>query len=210
MRRQFRQSAATFGVLAVLLPLLGGGCTPTLPDPPAEGYVLVPRVFAARLEGGGSLDGIGRPSLQGLIVASRAATARQTTVEISGQLSDAEQITLIGEIRASLPYAVVTFRPSAESPPLATIRYIEIIPKRCLTPDPWVGEGYLPGGCASALSAVRSVGDPHDLIVGKPMGPAPVEGLAQGAIRYLDQGEAAGQPAAGQSAAGQTAPAGAH
>lgn len=178
------------------------GCTPPMPAQPEDGYLLVPRVAAGRLgdaagfpaETAGGLTPSQRAQLRRLLGTAHAVAARQVAVEVSGALDAAQRGAVTAEIRASLPQSTVTFSPGGEGSPVVRLRYLEVVPKRCVNSDHWRQEdGLLPSGCALALTFGRMVSDPGDLVEGKVMGPALLEPLARDALRYSDGGSDGGR-----------------
>lgn len=141
------------------------GCAPQLPEAPPEGVTLVPQAYATRLDGppgGAELSPAWQLALNRLL-AGRPGTVRRASLEVQGDVAPAQRSALIRAVKVVMPMAEVTFtRGERTASPLAIIRYAEPIPNRCFGRDPWVGDGFLPPGCASALTLARMVADPRD------------------------------------------------
>lgn len=164
-----------------------------MPPPPQEGYLLVPRVVAGRLEDkgalqeqwAGALTPFQREQLSVLTDKPRLVGARQVAAEISGGMSEAQRRTAAAEIRARLPQSAVSVFNNGDGVLVVRLRYTETIPKRCITSDHWREEdGLMPSGCALDLTFGRMVGNPGHLVEAQTMGPALMEPLARDAIRY--------------------------
>lgn len=195
--------------MAVLLALscLGlAGCTPEIPPPPQEGYLLVPRVVAGRLEDqtalqeqwAGALTPFQREQLSVLTDKPRLVGARQVTAEVSGGMSDAQRRATAAEIRARLPRTAVSVFNGGDGVLVVRLRYTEVIPKRCVNSDHWRAEdGLMPSGCALALTFGRMVSDPGHLVESQAMGPALMEPLARDAIRHSRGDAQAGEETGG-------------
>lgn len=172
-------------------------CTPEMPPPMEEGYVLLPRATSTRLddpavvagEWQGGLSGVQRVALRRLLLSARQAAARQAVVEVGGYLTDAQRKAIVAEVGTVLPSAQVSFSLAETITPVVWLRYVEVMPRRCLHGDGWYGEdGLPPSGCALAMTFGRMVADPNDLIDGRAMGPALLGPLTRDAVHYADQG----------------------
>lgn len=186
-------------------------CTPDIPPPPDDGYVVIPRVVTGRLTGGLSfqddLNSAQRDQILALLAKVRAVAGRQVSVEVAGGgLSELQKGALTSLVASRDPRAQVLFLSDKGNVPVVNVRYVEVVPRRCLGGDPFTPDsGLLPPGCAVALTFGRMVANPQDLIEGQTMGGAPLEPLVNDALRY-GRGEKVGQESGGTT--GASSPAG--
>ena len=63
-----------------------------------------------------------------------------------------------------------------------------VLPEACLNSDGWPDPRLPPASCTQALTLVRMVENPDDLIRGRELGPARAETAANAALRHLQRG----------------------
>ena len=73
-----------------------------------------------------------------------------------------------------------------------------VLPASCLDSDDWPHPNLPPASCTNALSLVRMVEDPDDLIRGRKLGPASSARAADTALRFLQEREQAAEEAAAE------------
>lgn len=68
-----------------------------------------------------------------------------------------------------------------------------LVPASCMDSDQWPSDSLPPSSCTNALTLVRMVEDPDDLLRGRELGPASGAGAAATAARHLERRKSAAE-----------------
>lgn len=185
---------ASWKVLAMAAACLAAGCMPDIPPPPDLGFVVSSAAVSGVLPDDTATLGLSdgdRIALRSVLSQARAASLRRVAVEVSGRVNEPRKSAMEAEIRQAFPTARTAFTPGSGAS-LVVIRGDQATPTSCLQPQPWFNDGLLPPGCASGLAFGRSLEDPRDLTIGRPLGLGAVGPLARDGLLAID-GKATGQ-----------------
>ncbi|MEZ5930472.1 MAG: hypothetical protein R3F54_00685 [Alphaproteobacteria bacterium] len=186
--RWMRASSLTLVLLAVGL----AACNATTPSPPgSDRYIVEPVRLTHRVTFAGGSTELS-PAQQYELATFLDESDPERRASIFLDAAGPEKIGRIGAVAAVLDgldreSAGTGGGEGNDHGVTVTLLQDVVLPEACLTGDGWPQPGLPPAGCTQALTFVRMLENPDDLIRGREMGPALSETAARAAARHYQR-----------------------
>jgi type IV pilus biogenesis protein CpaD/CtpE len=175
--------------MAAIAPLLGCIAPATLPPPDTSSFVeeIVDMSHPVRFDPiDGRLDNRELSALDAFLEDADPEDIAELHVAGTGPLGERRASRIVhalGEMGREVDG--VDVREGENEPVIVTVRHRLTVARACVeTPDGWPDPALLPAGCANAHNLAQMVEDREDLLVGRPLPPAPARSALSALNRY--------------------------